>query len=227
MSSRSNSLAPLNRPHLQLPSPRSSSLGGANRAPLNQDPLKNSSLGRESGFQSTTSLKSSLVSLNNFETSEDILSMMKAKSGSGRFGGSGRFARTSASMVSSTRTDLRQALADKRGKFGSFYVIIFTYYTFSNLTDEFAEFCQTRWPLKPLFFEVPQRDPEPLFVGRQWLFSEIQEHLSSDLPTNRGVLVSGASGTGKTAIILKLVEQSCFGNGENIYQGKFFNRLDF
>ena len=56
-----------------------------------------------------------------------------------------------------------------------------------------------QWLLKPLFFEVPQRDPTPpAFVGRQWLYGEILEHLASELPTNRGVVVTGAPGTGKT-----------------------------
>ena len=59
-----------------------------------------------------------------------------------------------------------------------------------------------------------------MFVGRQWLYGEALEHLTSDLPTNRGVIVTGAAGTGKTAVILKLVELSCFGRGEPIYQGK-------
>ena len=78
-----------------------------------------------------------------------------------------------------------------------------------------------QWLLKPLFFEVPQRDPTPpAFVGRQWLYGEILEHLASELPTNRGVVVTGAPGTGKTALALKLVEFSCFGKGvEHIYQG--------
>lgn len=88
-------------------------------------------------------------------------------------------------------------------------------------TEEFAEFCQTRWPLKPLYFEVPQKRPSALtFTGRRWLFSEILEHLSSDLPTNRGVVISGLPGTGKTTIVLKMVELSCFGTGEALYQGK-------
>ena len=89
--------------------------------------------------------------------------------------------------------------------------------------DEFAEFCHTRWPLKPLFFEVPRRDGDGgVFVGRQWLFSEVLELLSSDLPTNRGVTVVGAAGTGKTAIALRLVEASCFGRGaEAFYQGQY------
>ena len=78
-----------------------------------------------------------------------------------------------------------------------------------------------QWLLKPLFFEVPQRDPNPVFIGRQWLYGEILEHLASELPTNRGVIVTGSPGTGKTALALKLVEMSCFGKGaEPIYQGR-------
>ena len=78
-----------------------------------------------------------------------------------------------------------------------------------------------QWLLKPLFFEVAQRDPNPVFIGRQWLYGEILEHLASELPTNRGVIVTGSPGTGKTALALKLVEMSCFGKGaEPIYQGR-------
>ncbi|GBN27399.1 Uncharacterized protein K02A2.6, partial [Araneus ventricosus] len=29
--------------------------------------------------------------------------------------------------------------------------------------------------LKPLYFEVPQTEPDPLFLGRQWLFKEIEQ----------------------------------------------------
>ena len=65
--------------------------------------------------------------------------------------------------------------------------------------------------LKPLFFEVPNACNESIFVGRQWLFREICEHLSSDLPTNRGVVIVGYPGTGKTTVVLQLVEHSCFG----------------
>ena len=79
---------------------------------------------------------------------------------------------------------------------------------------------QPHWVLKPLFFEVPQRDPNPIFVGRQWLYGEVVEHLASNLPTNRGLVISGGPGTGKTSLLLKLVEMSCFGRGEPIYQGK-------
>jgi hypothetical protein len=97
------------------------------------------------------------------------------------------------------------------------------------LSVQFAQYCQPAqnqaqqpsWILKPLFFEVPQRDSQPIFIGRNWLFGEIMEHLTSELPTNRGVVISGAAGTGKTSVILKLVEMSCFGRGEPIYQGWF------
>jgi hypothetical protein len=39
-------------------------------------------------------------------------------------------------------------------------------------------------------------------------------------PIFRGVVVSGSPGSGKTAIILHLVEQSSFGKGEGLFQGK-------
>ena len=84
---------------------------------------------------------------------------------------------------------------------------------------QFAQYRPVQWFLKPLFFEVPQREPNPNFSGRHWLFREIVDHLSSDLPTNRGVTISGAPGSGKTAIILQLVKHSCFGPGQVAYEG--------
>lgn len=62
--------------------------------------------------------------------------------------------------------------------------------------------------LKPLFFEVPQTEAEPIFIGRQWLVREMEEALGSTSP---GVLITGAPGTGKTALMLQLVDYSCFG----------------
>ncbi|XP_053671068.1 protein TANC2 [Anopheles nili] len=63
--------------------------------------------------------------------------------------------------------------------------------------------------LKPLFFEVPTHEPNPLFVGRHWLVRELATAIqSTDSP---GVLLSGNLGTGKTALLLQLVEYSCFG----------------
>nr|XP_050866440.1 protein TANC2 isoform X1 [Vespula vulgaris] len=62
--------------------------------------------------------------------------------------------------------------------------------------------------LKPLFFEVPLLETEPLFTGRIWLLHEILSVINSSSP---GILISGSPGTGKTALVLQLVEHSCFG----------------
>ncbi|KAL1461449.1 hypothetical protein WDU94_013348 [Cyamophila willieti] len=62
--------------------------------------------------------------------------------------------------------------------------------------------------LKPLFFEVPLQEPDPAFIGRDWLVRELENTLRSPIP---GTLITGLPGTGKTAFILQLVEQSCFG----------------
>ena len=84
----------------------------------------------------------------------------------------------------------------------------------------YSQVLQPKFP-KPLYFEVPQCLPNPL-VGRQWMFHEMREHLSSHLPTNRGVILAGGPGTGKTACILAMVENSCFGNGKpSLRKGKF------
>lgn len=62
--------------------------------------------------------------------------------------------------------------------------------------------------LKPLFFEVPLLEEDPLFAGRQWLLHELECMINGSSP---GILISGSPGTGKTALILQLVEHSCFG----------------
>ncbi|XP_058821683.1 protein TANC2 isoform X2 [Topomyia yanbarensis] len=68
---------------------------------------------------------------------------------------------------------------------------------------------QQQLTLKPLFFEVPNQEPDPLFVGRHWLVRELANAVqSTDSP---GILLSGNLGTGKTALLLQLVEYSCFG----------------
>lgn len=63
--------------------------------------------------------------------------------------------------------------------------------------------------LKPLFFEVPQQEADPLFLGREWLVQDITSALQSS--QSSGVVVTGLPGTGKTAFVLQLVEHSCFG----------------
>ena len=50
-----------------------------------------------------------------------------------------------------------------------------------------------------------------MFIGRDWLYRDASDHLTSELPTNRGVIISGAPGTGKTTLVLRLVQNSCFG----------------
>lgn len=67
---------------------------------------------------------------------------------------------------------------------------------------------QQQLMLKPLFFEVPLVEVDPLFTGRQWLLQEIDQVIKG---SSYGALISGSPGTGKTALILQLVEHSCFG----------------
>ncbi|XP_068247266.1 protein TANC2 isoform X2 [Palaemon carinicauda] len=87
----------------------------------------------------------------------------------------------------------------------------------------FASYRGAQLSLRPLFFEVPQQDPDPLFVGRAWLYREIEAHITSEAPTNRGIIITGNVGAGKTAAILQMVEYSCFGRkrDESIYQDPY------
>lgn len=66
--------------------------------------------------------------------------------------------------------------------------------------------------LKPLFFEVPSTDNKNFFSGRQWLIRDMEKALES---SSSGIMISGSPGTGKTALILQLVEYSCFGRKRN------------
>ncbi|XP_018576383.1 protein TANC2 isoform X3 [Anoplophora glabripennis] len=91
--------------------------------------------------------------------------------------------------------------------------------TVKGPVDPKIRFAQYRTPqltLKPLFFEVPLQEPDPLFLGRHWLIKEIEDIIASSSP---GVLLTGNPGTGKTALVLQLVEYSCFGRRkEPVYQ---------
>ena len=84
---------------------------------------------------------------------------------------------------------------------------------------------------------MPHQEAEPLFWGRSWLFRELASHLlvADRVPgaglgvdggsggsggiggvhsaTVRGVVISGSTGSGKTAAALQLVDGSCFGRG--------------
>ncbi|CAH2009763.1 unnamed protein product [Acanthoscelides obtectus] len=81
----------------------------------------------------------------------------------------------------------------------------------------FGQYRTQQLTLKPLFFEVPLQEPDPLFIGRHWLIKEIEDIVASSSP---GVLLTGNPGTGKTALVLQLVEYSCFGRRKDapIYQ---------
>lgn len=71
---------------------------------------------------------------------------------------------------------------------------------------------QQQLVLKPLFFEVPQQESDPLYVGREWLVRGINDAL---VGSSGGVAITGLPGTGKTAFVLQLVEHSCFGRLES------------
>ncbi|NXT52584.1 TANC1 protein, partial [Pluvianellus socialis] len=66
--------------------------------------------------------------------------------------------------------------------------------------------------LKPLLFEVPSITTDSVFVGREWLFQAIEETLNADAAENRGAVITGNVGFGKTAVISRLVALSCHGS---------------
>ncbi|XP_017279949.1 protein TANC1 isoform X5 [Kryptolebias marmoratus] len=66
--------------------------------------------------------------------------------------------------------------------------------------------------LKPLLFEVPSITTDSVFVGRDWLFQQLEDILkASESSGNQGAVVLGSVGFGKTAIISRLVALSCHG----------------
>ncbi|XP_060111800.1 protein TANC2 isoform X3 [Heteronotia binoei] len=99
------------------------------------------------------------------------------------------------------RTSLRmprQSVAGARGQ--------------QDLRVRFAPYRPPDISLKPLLFEVPSITTESVFVGRDWVFQEIDVQLqSSNTNMNRGVVIVGNIGFGKTAIISRLVALSCHG----------------
>ncbi|XP_069374113.1 protein TANC2 isoform X9 [Paralichthys olivaceus] len=81
-----------------------------------------------------------------------------------------------------------------------------------DLRVRFAPYRPQDIALKPLLFEVPSITMDSVFTGREWLFQEIDAHLNSpNATTNRGVVVVGNIGFGKTAIMSRLVALSCHG----------------
>nr|XP_015214202.1 PREDICTED: protein TANC1 isoform X3 [Lepisosteus oculatus] len=66
--------------------------------------------------------------------------------------------------------------------------------------------------LKPLLFEVPSITTDSVFIGRDWLFQLIEDNLKrGDSSENRGAVIVGSVGFGKTAVISRLVALSCHG----------------
>ncbi|KAG5832061.1 hypothetical protein ANANG_G00287100 [Anguilla anguilla] len=81
-----------------------------------------------------------------------------------------------------------------------------------DLRVRFAPYRPPDISLKPLLFEVPSITVDSVFIGRNWLFQEIDGQLRSPDPgSNRGVVVVGNIGYGKTAIVSRLVALSCHG----------------
>ncbi|XP_060242531.1 protein TANC2 isoform X6 [Meriones unguiculatus] len=84
--------------------------------------------------------------------------------------------------------------------------------TQQDLRVRFAPYRPPDISLKPLLFEVPSITTESVFVGRDWVFHEIDVQLqSSNDSVNQGVVIVGNIGFGKTAIISRLVALSCHG----------------
>ena len=225
---------------------RSSSLGGHTRASTATASSQPHSAGQESGFQSCTSLVSlsqqkhslfrgSPLPLHqrlqqDMERAESSLSGSMASLASGVIvpslvNGMMRHSINSGTPIS--RPESRLLNQNQRRSARQLQVQEKHREPLIDPREHFSPVNQPHWVLKPLFFEVPQRDPNPIFVGRQWLYGEAVEHLASNLPTNRGLVISGGPGTGKTSLLLKLVEMSCFGRGEPIYQGKSFVSIVF
>ena len=66
--------------------------------------------------------------------------------------------------------------------------------------------------LKPLLFEVPSITMDSVFVGRDWLFQQLEDLLKAGGGSEgRGAVVVGSVGYGKTAIVSRLVALSCHG----------------
>ena len=69
-------------------------------------------------------------------------------------------------------------------------------------------------------------ESEPLFTGRQWLLQELKHIVEGTSP---GALILGSPGTGKTTLILQLVDYSHFGRmKDSVSQVKseIFDTLD-
>lgn len=80
---------------------------------------------------------------------------------------------------------------------------------FFSFAARFAPYKPVDIMLKPLLFEVPSITTDSVFVGRDWLFQQLEDVLKAS--ENQGAVVLGSVGFGKTAIISRLVALSCHG----------------
>ncbi|KAM9409991.1 protein TANC1-like [Pholidichthys leucotaenia] len=84
--------------------------------------------------------------------------------------------------------------------------------TSDDAKGRLVPFKQADIMLKPLLFEVPGITAEMPFIGRDWLFTRLEEVLrKSRSCEGRGAVIVGNAGSGKTAIIWRLVTLSCHG----------------
>uniref|UniRef100_A0A3Q1F5U5 Tetratricopeptide repeat, ankyrin repeat and coiled-coil containing 1a n=1 Tax=Acanthochromis polyacanthus TaxID=80966 RepID=A0A3Q1F5U5_9TELE len=84
--------------------------------------------------------------------------------------------------------------------------------TSDDAKGRLVPFKQADIMLKPLLFEVPGITAETPFVGRDWLFTRLEEVLrKTSSCEGRGAVIVGNAGSGKTAIIWRLVTLSCHG----------------
>lgn len=93
------------------------------------------------------------------------------------------------------------------------YPLLYSFNSFLSLhTGRLVPFKQADIMLKPLLFEVPGITADTAFVGRDWLFTRLEEVLKKTISCEgRGAVIVGNAGSGKTAIIWRLVTLSCHG----------------
>lgn len=117
------------------------------------------------------------------------------------------FSTTSKDLITCTSSSLRSSL---RCHSFSFFCNINP--LLSLRPARLAPFKQVDIMLKPLLFEVPGVTPDTPFVGRDWLFVRLEEVLRrTGSCEGRGAVIVGNAGSGKTAIIWRLVTLSCHG----------------
>ncbi|XP_032820067.1 protein TANC2-like isoform X6 [Petromyzon marinus] len=93
-----------------------------------------------------------------------------------------------------------------------------------NHSMRFAPYKPPDIALKPLLFEVPSVTTDSVFVGRDWLYCELERQLATSVDGTRGTgaspdrntscrgaVIVGGVGTGKTAIVSRMVALSCHG----------------